>query len=165
MKVVVVMGVSGCGKSTVGALLAQALGGDYAEGDSFHPPQNVAKMARGEPLDDDDRGPWLQAMADAIAGWRQAGRPTVLSCSALKRRYRDVLRSGGGADLRFVHLSGAQALIAERLAQRRNHYMPASLLASQFAALEPPGADEVVVIPIDGSPEQIAAEAMRRLGS
>ncbi len=164
MLVIVVMGVSGSGKSTVGPRLAAALGGDYAEGDAFHPPANIAKMKRGEPLDDVDRKPWLEAMAAAIRGWTQAERPTVLSCSALKRRYRDILRSGA-ADLRFVHLAGDKALIAARMAARKDHFMPPALLDSQFAALEPPGPDEAIVVSIDQPPDAIVAEALARLGA
>ncbi|HJQ60812.1 MAG TPA: gluconokinase [Vineibacter sp.] len=164
MLVVVVMGVSGCGKSTIGPLLAAALGGDYREGDAFHPPANVAKMKSGQPLDDADRKPWLEAMAAAIADWSQRDRPTVLSCSALKRRYRDVLRSGS-TDLRFVHLAGDKALIADRLAARQDHFMPAALLDSQFAALEPPGSDEAVVVSIDQTPDAIVAETVAGLRS
>ncbi|MBL8673261.1 MAG: gluconokinase [Rhodospirillales bacterium] len=162
MPVVVVMGVSGCGKTTVGPLLAEALGGTYVEGDSFHPAANVAKMSRGEPLDDDDRRPWLEAMAAAIADWSRAGRDVVLSCSALKRRYRDILRTGA-ADLRFAYLAGDRATIAMRLAARRGHFMPPTLLDSQFAALEPPGPDEALVVPVDRSPAEIAAVIAARL--
>lgn len=164
MLVIVVMGVSGSGKSTVGPRLAAALGGDYAEGDAFHPPANIAKMKRGEPLDDVDRKPWLEAMAAAIRGWSQAARPTVLSCSALKRKYRDILRSGA-ADVQFVHLAGDKALIAARMAARKGHFMPPSLLDSQFAVLEPPGPDEAIVVSIDQPPDAIVAEALARLGA
>lgn len=162
MLVVVVMGVSGSGKSTVGSRLAAVLGGDYQEGDAFHPPANVAKMKSGQPLDDADRQPWLAAMAAAIGEWSTKDRPTVLSCSALKRRYRDILR-GGAADLRFVHLAGDKALIAARLANRTDHFMPAALLDSQFAALEPPGQDEAIVVSIDQPPEAIVAEVIAKL--
>ncbi len=156
------MGVSGCGKSTVGKLLAEALGGDFAEGDAFHPAANVAKMAAGNPLDDDDRGPWLGAMAAAIADWNRKGRPTVLSCSALKRRYRETLR-GTVPDVVFVHLAGMRETIAARLAARRDHYMPAGLLDSQFAALEPPDAAEAIVVPVEGEPAVIVAVIVERL--
>jgi gluconokinase len=163
MLVVVVMGVSGSGKSTVGPRLATALGGDYAEGDAFHPAANIAKMKRGEPLDDADRKPWLEAMAAAIRGWSQAERPTVLSCSALKRKYRNILR-GGAADLRFVHLAGEKALIAARMAARKDHFMPSALLDSQFVVLEPPGPDEAIIVSIDQPPDAIVAEALAKLG-
>ena len=161
MTVYVVMGVSGCGKSTVGRLIAEALGARYAEGDSFHPPENVEKMRSGQPLDDHDRTPWLEAMAAAIRDWNARGETVVLACSALKRRYRDVLRSGG--DVRFIHLAGDKALIAARLAARKGHYMPPTLLDSQFATLEPPGADEAITVGIDASAETIASQALERL--
>jgi gluconokinase len=164
MPVIVLMGVSGCGKSTVGPKLAAALGGDYADGDVFHPPANVAKMKSGQPLDDADRQPWLEAMAGAISDWSRKQRPVVLSCSALKRRYRDVLRTGS-PDLRFIHLAGEKALIAARLAARKGHFMPPALLDSQFAALETPGLDEAITIPIDQPPDAIVDEAMRTLGA
>ncbi len=163
MTVYVVMGVSGCGKSTVGKLIAQALGAHYAEGDSFHPPENVEKMRGGQPLDDSDRAPWLAAMASAIRDWNAKDETVVLACSALKRRYRDVLRGGG--DVRFIHLAGEKALIAARLAARKGHYMPPTLLDSQFATLEPPGDDEAITVSIDGSAEMIAARALDALSS
>ena len=161
MTVYVVMGVSGCGKSTVAKLIAEALGARYAEGDSFHPPENVEKMRGGQPLDDVDRLPWLEAMASAIRGWNARGETVVLACSALKRRYRDVLRSG--SDVRFIHLAGDKALIAARLAARKGHYMPSTLLDSQFAALEPPDDDEAITVSIDASAGTIAARALERL--
>jgi carbohydrate kinase (thermoresistant glucokinase family) len=138
---VVVMGVSGCGKSTVGALLAQQLGAEFVEGDSLHPPSNVAKMAAGTPLNDADREGWLQTIAARLGAAHDAGRSLVASCSALKRSYRDTLRAGA-PDLRFVYLQGDFELLGARVAARSGHYMPASLLASQFAALEAPADDE-----------------------
>jgi gluconokinase len=162
MLVVVVMGVSGSGKTTIGPMLAAALGGDYAEGDAFHPPANVAKMKSGQPLGDADRRPWLEAMAAAIRDWSQKDRPTVLSCSALKRGYRDILR-GGSPELRFVHLAGDKPLIAARLAARKGHFMPATLLDSQLATLEPPGPDEAITVSIDQAPDAIVAEAVAHL--
>lgn len=138
---VVVMGVSGCGKSTVGRQLADALGLPYLEGDAFHPPENVARMAAGVALTDDDRRGWLQALADQLGAAQRRGRGIVLSCSALKRSYRDRLRSQAPG-LRFVHLTGSAELLAQRVAARQHAYMPASLLSSQLAALEPPGDDE-----------------------
>ncbi len=163
MTVHVVMGVSGSGKSTVGKLIAEALNARYAEGDSFHPPANVEKMRGGKPLDDTDRAPWLAAMAAAIRDWNARGETVVLACSALKRRYRDVLRSGG--DVRFIHLAGDKAAIAARLATRTGHYMPPTLLDSQFATLEPPGDDEAITVSVDGSPAEIAARAVEALSS
>ena len=135
--VVVLMGVSGSGKTSVGVPLAAALGGEFVEGDDYHPPANVAKMRQGIPLDDADRRPWLETLAAEIGRWLAAGRTVVLACSALKRSYRAILR-GGRPEVRFVHLKGDPALIRARLAQRRGHYMPASLLDSQLATLEEP---------------------------
>ena len=140
--VLVVMGVSGSGKSTVGARLAQRLGWDFAEGDDFHPAANVAKMAAGQPLTDADREPWLAAIAAWIDAELQAGRRRVITCSALKRHYRDELRH---ADVRFVYLRVARAELERRLTDRPSHFMPASLLDSQLAALEPPAADEAAM--------------------
>jgi carbohydrate kinase (thermoresistant glucokinase family) len=137
--ILVVMGVSGCGKSTIAALLAAELGWDVAEGDDLHPAANVAKMAAGHPLDDDDRRPWLEAVGRWIQQHVDTGRPGIITCSALKRAYRDQLR---GPQVTFVYLHGTREQIASRLAHRRGHYMPATLLDSQFADLEPPGDDE-----------------------
>jgi gluconokinase len=153
--VIVLMGVSGSGKTSVGVLLASALGGDFVEGDDYHPPANVEKMRQGIPLDDADRRPWLETLAAEIGRWLEAGRTVVLACSALKRSYRAILR-GGRAGVRFVHLKGNAALIRARLAQRSGHYMPASLLDSQLATLEEPL--DAIVVDIDATPEQIAAE-------
>ncbi len=138
---VVLMGVSGCGKSSVGAALSARLSVPYVDGDDLHPAENVAKMARGEPLTDADRWPWL----DRVAGVLADRAPVIVGCSALKRGYRDRIRAGAGGPVRFVHLAGSRDLIAGRMAQRTGHYMPLSLLDSQFAALEAPGADEAAV--------------------
>jgi gluconokinase len=132
---IIVMGVSGSGKSTIGALLAERLGWPFADADGFHPPENVAKMAAGTPLTDADRWPWLDAIAAHIDAARKAGQPVVVACSALRRAYRDRLRAGHG-DLLFLHLSGAPEVIAARQAARQGHFMPPSLMASQFATLE-----------------------------
>lgn len=137
--VLVVMGVSGSGKSTVAGLLAGRLGWDLEEGDDLHPPANVAKMAAGHPLTDEDRRPWLAKVAAWIREHTDAGRPGVITCSALRRAYRDPLR---GEHVVFVHLRGTREEIARRLAGRRGHFMPAGLLDSQFAILDEPGADE-----------------------
>ena len=137
----VVMGVSGCGKSTVGAQLAATLGLEFLEGDTLHPPGNVARMAAGVALSDADRAGWLQTLADRIGEARLAGAGLVLSCSALKRAYRDILRQGA-PDLHFLYLHGDYELLAARMATRTGHYMPLSLLASQLSTLEAPGADE-----------------------
>jgi carbohydrate kinase (thermoresistant glucokinase family) len=161
--VIVVMGVTGCGKSTVGRLLAERLGGSFAEGDAYHPPANVAKMARGEPLTDDDRGPWLDALAADIGRWLGAGETAVVGCSALKRAYRERLH-GGREAVCFVHLTGDPALIRERMSARQGHYMPVSLLPSQLATLEPPAAGEgAIVVDVAGTPESIVEEVLRRL--
>jgi gluconokinase len=134
----VVMGVSGSGKSTVGAALAQRLRVPFADADDFHPPANIAKMTAGEPLNDDDRYPWLEAIGEWLAA-RQAGG--VMSCSALKRKYRDQLRRHR-SDVEFIHLAGSQEVIGRRQASRPGHFMPAALLASQFDTLEPLESDE-----------------------
>ena len=157
------MGVSGCGKSTVGQAIASALGLPFIEGDSLHPPRNVALMANGTPLTDADRAEWLAALAEKLRAARAAGHGLVVSCSALKRGYRDVLR-GGVAGLRFVHLHGAPALLRMRMHQRIGHYMPPALLDSQLATLEPPGADEAAIaLDIDQSASAITDAALRWL--
>lgn len=154
------MGVSGSGKSTVGAVLAEALAVPFADADAFHPPANVAKMARGEPLTDADRLPWLDALGAWLAA-RDAGG--IIGCSALKRGYRDRLR-GHAPDLRILHLSGEPALIAARQAARPDHFMPPSLMASQFATLETPGPDEdPIILDIAQPPAMLAARAIAQL--
>jgi carbohydrate kinase (thermoresistant glucokinase family) len=159
--IAVVMGVSGSGKTTIGAALARRLGWRFQEGDALHPPENVAKMRAGIPLDDEDRAPWLRAVASTIDRWRERGEAGVVTCSALKREYRDVI-IGNRPGVRLVYLTAAPALIAERLARRRGHFMPASLLESQLATLEPPGPDEnaltvSVEAPVETVVERIAA--------
>jgi gluconokinase len=161
--VLVLMGVSGCGKSTIAGILAGRLSWDLCEGDDLHPPENVAKMAAGHPLTDEDRWPWLERIADWIRSHTEAGRPGIVTCSALKRSYRDVLR---GQAVVFVYLHGTRDQIATRLAARHGHYMPSSLLDSQFAALEPPGDDEHAWwIDIGPAPGDQANEIERRLGT
>lgn len=137
----IIMGVSGCGKSETGSRLAQALDIRFIEGDSFHPEENVRKMSAGIPLDDDDRAGWLHALRDEIARGCAGGGSVVLACSALKRVYRDLLRSAN-ADVHFVHLDGEREVIETRMRARADHYMPASLLDSQLRLLEPLHADE-----------------------
>ena len=161
---IVVMGVAGAGKSTVGEALAGRLGCDFRDADSFHPPANIAKMKSGVPLNDEDRGPWLHAIALWIAARRASGRIGVVTCSALKRRYRDVL-AGGQNDVRLVYLKGDKRLIADRLGGRQGHFMPPALLQSQFDALEEPAAEEAAItIAIDATPDEIVKRIMAALG-
>ena len=157
---IVVMGVSGCGKSSVGAALSQALGIPYRDGDDLHPAVNVAKMRAGEALTDADRWPWLDRVAQDLA--RLA--PVIVGCSALRRSYRDRIRAGAGGPVCFVHLAGSREVIAARMAARSGHFMPASLLDSQFATLEPPGPDEAAItVDIDQPMDRLVAEILRRL--
>ena len=156
---VVVMGVSGSGKSTVGAALARRLGVPFADADALHPQANIAKMAAGEPLDDDDRHPWLERVGEWLADHGDGG---VVSCSALKRGYRDQLRAHC-PQVRFLHLSGSADVIGRRLAGRTGHFMPAALLRSQLDTLEPLGADEAgMTVDIDRDVAQIVDEFLRR---
>lgn len=158
---VVVMGVSGSGKSTVGAALAQRLGVPFEDADDLHPPANIAKMSAGHPLDDDDRRPWLEVIGTWLADHAHGGG--VMSCSALKRAYRDQLRSHAPTAV-FVHLEGSHAVITDRQASRPGHFMPASLLASQFATLEPLQADERgVVVDVDQGVDAIVAASVSEL--
>jgi gluconokinase len=160
----VVMGVSGSGKSTVADLLAKRIGWIYEDGDKFHPASNVAKMKAGHPLTDDDRWPWLRAIAAEIDRVCKAGEHLVIACSALKRVYRDILVHGRN-DVRIVYLNGSQQLIADRLAKRKGHFMPPDLLPSQFRTLEPPGSDEnPVTVSIDASVEVIVDDIVHQLG-
>jgi gluconokinase len=160
----VVMGVSGSGKSTIADQLAERLGWRFEDGDRFHPASNVAKMSAGHPLTDEDRWPWLQAIADEIDRVCLAGTHAVIACSALKRAYRDILVHGRD-DVRIVYLKGTQALIADRLAARKNHFMPSGLLESQFKTLEPPAPSEnPVTVSIDGSVDAIVDDIVRQLG-
>lgn len=162
--VLVVMGVSGSGKTTVGEGLARRLGWPFLEGDSLHPPANVAKMKSGVPLDDADRLPWLQAIAARIDDWRRAGAPGIVTCSALKRSYRRIL-VGDRPEVRLVYLKGTRETIAPRMAARRGHFMPPTLLQSQLDTLEEPGPDErPITVPIDGTPEEIVAKVLVALG-
>lgn len=159
----VVMGVSGSGKSTIADRLAARLGWRYEDGDSFHPPSNVAKMSAGQPLTDEDRWPWLQAIADEIDRVSAAGEHAVIACSALKRAYRAVLVHGRD-DVRIVFLDGTQDLIAARLAARKGHFMPPGLLASQFRTLERPDADErPIIVSIDAPVERIVDDIVTQL--
>ena len=159
----VVMGVSGSGKSTISASLAARLGWRYEDGDKFHPPSNVAKMSAGQPLTDEDRWPWLQAIADEIDRLSASGELAVIACSALKRAYRDILVHGRD-DIRIVFLDGTQDLIAGRLAARKGHFMPPDLLASQFRTLERPGTNErPITVSIDAPVERIVDDIVSQL--
>ena len=166
--VIVLMGVAGSGKSTTGAALSKALGWPFRDADSFHPATNIEKMSRGEPLDDADRAPWLAAIAQWIDERCDAGATGIVSCSALKRAYRERI-IGTRERVRLVYLKGDMQLIGRRLAGRKHHFMPASLLASQFATLEEPRADErPVIVPIAMAPKRVLAAiidelALRRL--
>jgi gluconokinase len=159
----IVMGVSGSGKSTVADALGRRLGWRFEDGDRFHPASNVAKMSAGQSLSDEDRWPWLNAIADEIERTCNAGEHVIIACSALKHAYRDILLRGR-SDVRFVFLKGTQELIAGRLARRKGHFMPPGLLASQFRTLEPPdGSEHVVTVSIDASVEAIVDDILRQL--
>ena len=161
MRRIVVMGVSGCGKSTVGVRVADHLGGTYVDGDDLHPAANVAKMAAGQPLTDDDRWPWLDRVAAVLA---EAQGPVVVGCSALRRVYRDRIRAGAGGPVRFVHLTGNADVLRARMAARTGHYMPVTLLDSQLTTLEPPGPDEgALTIDIDQPVEDIVRAVLERV--
>jgi gluconokinase len=162
--VIVVMGVSGSGKSTVASMLANRLHWTYEDGDWFHPESNVEKMHHGEPLTDQDRLPWLRAIAAWIDNTRQAGNHGIVACSALKRAYRNIL-VGERRDVRLVFLKGDRELIGRRIAARDDHFMPATLLDSQFAALEEPAADErPIVVSIAPHPREIVDNIVNALG-
>ncbi|MCA6108405.1 gluconokinase [Bradyrhizobium cenepequi] len=157
------MGVSGSGKSTIGEELAERLSWRFEDGDRFHPASNVEKMSAGQPLTDDDRRPWLQAIADEIDRVCKVGQRMVVACSALKRAYREILLHGRN-DVRVVFLDGSEALIASRLAQRKGHFMPPGLLASQFQTLEPPGPNErPIIVSIDTTVEAIVDDVIRQM--
>jgi gluconokinase len=162
--VLVIMGVSGSGKTTIAALLAGRLGWPFADGDDFHPPANIEKMHAGIPLTDEDRWPWLRAIAAWIDERRAAGEHGVVACSALRRAYREVL-CGGRADVRLVYLKGDIALISRRQAARHGHFMPKSLMQSQFATLEEPGADEQpITVSVERRPQETVETVLRVLG-
>jgi gluconokinase len=161
--IAVVMGVSGSGKTTVAALLAAALGCRFQEGDDLHPRENVDKMHAGTPLTDADRLPWLHAIAAVIDGWRARGESGVLTCSALKRSYRDII-IGDRPDVTLVYLKGSYDLIRQRMAARHEHFMPIALLDSQFASLQEPTPDEhAIIVDVGGRPAEIAGEIVRQL--
>jgi gluconokinase len=157
----VIMGVTGAGKSTVGTLIAERLGLSFRDADDFHPPANIAKMSAGTPLTDADRWPWLGAIGAHLAAHRGTG--CVVTCSALKRAYRDRLREAA-PDLRFIHLHGDVALVAARQAARQDHFMPSSLVASQFATLEPPAPEErIITLDVAAPPAALADAAVAAL--
>jgi gluconokinase len=159
----VVMGVSGSGKTTVAELLAKQLEWPFMEGDRLHPPVNVEKMRQGIPLTDADRGPWLDRIGEELKGWAAAGKSGVLTCSALKRAYRDRIRSAR-PDVRFIYIKGSEALIESRVGARHHEYMPASLLRSQFDTLEEPGPDEqVLTVDAGGSADKEVATVIATL--
>ena len=161
--IVLLMGVSGSGKTTVGTALAGQLGWQMQEGDALHPPENVAKMARGEALTDADRAPWLAAIGAVLDRWHAAGQSGIVTCSALKRAYRDRLREGR-PELVLVFLRGAPELIHDRLEHRQGHFMPVSLLGSQFATLEEPAPEEgAIVEEIDRPADDVARDLAARL--
>jgi gluconokinase len=162
MSIIVVMGVSGSGKTTVAAGIASAEGWVLLEGDSFHPPSNIAKMRAGIPLTDDDRQPWLQAIGTREDEIRMSGLSAVVACSALKRSYRAIL-IGERTDVALVYLRGSRQVVAQRLRARKSHFMPPELLESQFATLEEPGPDEgPIIVDIDQSAEAMVADALRQ---
>lgn len=160
--VFVIMGVSGCGKSTVGEALAQKLNVPFYDGDDFHPPENVVKMASGIPLTDTDRAPWLANLHDLLADHVARGETAVLACSALKRKYRDQLREDNN-NVIFVYLHGEFDLIWQRMQSRQNHFMKAEMLQSQFDTLESPTVDEGIIIEIDQDIESILARIEQEL--
>ncbi len=163
--VAIVMGVSGCGKSTIGTLLAARLEWEFEDADWLHPAANVDKMHKGTPLTDEDRWPWLRAVAAWIDKTRRAGQHGVVACSALKRRYRDVL-IGDRADVRLVYLKGSEELISRRIATRHEHFMPPGLLHSQFLALEEPGADEkAITVSVEPPPREIVTQILSALNA
>jgi gluconokinase len=157
------MGPAGSGKTTVGELLAAQLSWQFADGDGFHPPANIAKMSRGIPLTDQDRLPWLKSVREAIEQWRAQGKSVVLTCSALKRSYRDLLGVHSNAkDVKLVYLKGTYNLLLERLHSRKGHYMKEEMLSSQLADLEEPG-DDALTIDVAKSPEEIVSEICKGL--
>ena len=161
---VIVMGVSGSGKTTLATGIARRMGWDFQEGDELHPPENVAKMSRGEPLTDEDRRPWLEAIGRWLDARIASGSSAVLTCSALRRTYRDFLRDGRPGVV-FCHVMAGADLIRRRIEERRGHYMPPSLLPSQLATLEPLGDDEPgVTVSAEGRPEDVLEAALERLG-
>lgn len=164
-RIVVVMGVSSSGKTTIGELVAARIGAPFLDGDGFHPPANIEKMSAGIPLTDDDRWPWLEAMGKGMHEAAEREGVVVGACSALKRSYRDFLTKAAGEPVVFVYLAGSFETIEARIRARKHHFMPSSLLRSQFQTLEPPAADEnAITVPIEDAPEAIVDNVQRRLG-
>lgn len=162
--IIVLMGVSGCGKSTAGLGLSKSLAWPFRDADTFHPPANIAKMSRSVPLTDADRWPWLDAVGQWVDLRLQTGEPGIVSCSALKRVYRQHI-IGGRRGVRLVYLKGDLELIATRLKGRKNHFMPAALLRSQFEALEEPqAAERPIIVPVGMSPRRVVRTILDRLG-
>jgi gluconokinase len=159
--IVIVMGTTGSGKSTIGSLLANRLGWEFVDADDFHPPANVEKMKHGIPLTDADREPWLKALHDKIVQWSAQGRDVVLACSALRQSYRDELRASN--DVKFVYLKGSYELFSQRVLSRKGHFAKQDLLASQFATLEEPA--DAITVDAGPPPEEIVAEVRRQLGA
>ena len=158
--IVIVMGTTGSGKTTIGSLLAKRMGWEFVDADDFHPPSNVEKMKHGIPLTDADREPWLKALHDKIVEWTAEKRSVVLACSALKQSYRDELRAS--SDVKFVYLKGSYQLFSQRVLARRGHFAKQDLLASQFATLEEP--TDAITVDAAPPPEQIVSELRRQLG-
>lgn len=156
------MGVAGCGKSTIGAAIAERIGAPFMEADAYHPPENIKKMTAGEALTDEDRRPWLDALGSAAAS--AADGPVVTACSALRRVYRERLAEAAGEAIFFIHLAGAKTTIAERMSTRGGHFMPLSLLDSQFATLEPPAPDEPhLALDITAPPDMLVSDSLTAL--
>ena len=161
-RTLILMGVCGCGKTLIGTILADRLGGVFEDADDFHPPPSKAKMTAGIPLNDDDRWPWLRILRERIVEMRDKTPCYILACSALKQVYRDILRGDDPRPtLEFIHLKGSRELIGSRMAARQGHYMPTTLLDSQFAILEEP--QDAITVDVGGTPEEIAADVLQRL--
>lgn len=159
---IVLMGVTGSGKTTIGEMLAEKLSWTFLDADHYHPSENVEKMRQGIPLNEDDRKPWLHTLSELISTSVKESKPVILACSALKKSYRDILRQGS-IEIMFVYLQGDEELIGERLAERKGHYMNPALLPSQFEALEAPSIDEAIHVDISPDPEVIVADILNNM--
>lgn len=163
IRLFVVMGVAGCGKTTIGEALADSIGGTFLDGDAFHPPANIEKMSRGDPLTDEDRWPWLEIFSKEIAS--RPGK-VIGGCSSLKRSYRDLITRAAGEPVLFIYLDGSRELISDRMGRREGHFMPTSLLDSQFAALEVPTEDECFIsVDIDATTDEIVNRLVKNLSA